>query len=771
MDEIKITPELIEQHGLSPEEYHKVVEILGREPTLTELGIFSVMWSEHCSYKCSKRTLRCLPTKGPAVLVGPGENAGVVDIGEGLAVAFKIESHNHPSAIEPYNGAATGVGGILRDIFTMGARPIAMLNPLRFGRITDPHMQWLVGGVIGGIADYGNCVGVPTVAGDIYFQDCYDQNILVNVMCVGLMRHDQLVLARAQGQGNLVVYYGSPTGRDGIHGATFASKEDPHSQQRSAVQVGDPFMGKKILEATLELIAKGAVVGIQDMGAAGLTCSSCEMAARGGTGIEIDLDLVPQRAEGMSSYEIMLSESQERMLAIVPREKSDLACAILERWEVGCHVLGQVTGDGALRVKHRGEVVACIPARPLATQSPEYSPAAQRPAYLDQVPHARVPYPPPPALGEAVMRLLRCPTISSKRWVYSQYDHMVQTATVVRPGGGDAAVLRVKGTATDQSRARQQAPIDQSHACQQAAIHLALTVDGNSTMCYLDPEAGGKMAVAEAARNVVMAGAEPLALTNCLNFGNPNKPEVFWSFERCVHGMAEACRVLGTPVTGGNVSFYNESKGLAVFPTPVVGMVGRIAPPLCPLTPGWKSEGDCIFLAGGPAQHLGGSIFAQLWGPNSSAGRDELCNEREPGTVVGPCPYLDLELERRLQQFVLEANRRGLINAAHDLSEGGLAVALAECSILSSASGVDGLGASIASPPVECAATWLFSEAPSRALVACEQSKASDLSDLSESFSVPLLLLGHVCGNRLTVSGMFDLPVADLRSAYETPPF
>jgi len=766
---IEITPELVEQHGLTPQEYQTLLEILGREPTLTELGIFSVMWSEHCSYKCSKRTLKYLPTKGANVLVGPGENAGVIDIGHGLAVAFKIESHNHPSAIEPYNGAATGVGGILRDIFTMGARPIAMLNPLRFGRIADPHMQWLVGGVIAGIADYGNCVGVPTIAGDIYFQDCYEQNILVNVMCVGLMTHDHLMLARAQGPGNLVVYYGSPTGRDGIHGATFASKEDPHSQQRSAVQVGDPFMGKKIIEATLELIASGAAVGIQDMGAAGLTCSSCEMASRAGTGVEIDLDLVPQRAEGMNSYEIMLSESQERMLAVIPREKIETAREILERWEVGCHVLGEVKNDGLLRVKHRGEVVAEIPAVKIADQSPQYSPAAKRPAYLDELPVAPVPYPAPPDWGEALVRLLRCPTISSKRWVYSQYDHMIQTATVVRPGDGDAAVLRVKKT----------------------PVHLALTVDGNSTMCYLDPETGGQMVVAEAARNVVMVGAEPLGLTNCLNFGNPRKPEVFWTFEKCVRGMAEACRVLQTPVTGGNVSFYNESKGLAVFPTPVVGMVGRIAPPLRLLTPGWKNAGDRIFLAGGDEQHLGGSIFAQLWQPQQ--GRDSFYDEREPGPVVGPCPKFDLNLEHALQQFTLEANRRGLINAAHDLSEGGLAVALAECCIKSGSGtreagggksgggkwGAGGgksgegelLGVRITAPQVKCPATWLFSEAPSRALVACEPGKALELSALAQAFGVLLVALGEVGGDRLAIGGLLELKVGELVRAYETPPF
>jgi len=748
MDKIAITPELVEQHGLNEQEYQAILSVLGREPTITELGIFSVMWSEHCSYKCSKRTLRLLPTFGPAVLQGPGENAGVLDIGHGLAVAFKIESHNHPSAIEPYNGAATGVGGILRDIFTMGARPIAMLNPLRFGRITDPHMQWLVNGVIAGIADYGNCVGVPTIAGDIYFQDCYEQNILVNVMCVGLMRHDQLMLARAQGPGNLVVYYGSSTGRDGIHGATFASKEDPHSQQRSAVQVGDPFMGKKILEATLELIARGAAVGIQDMGAAGLTCSSCEMASRASTGIDIDLDRVPKRAEGMNSYEIMLSESQERMLAVVPRDKIELARGILDHWEVGCHILGEVTDDSLLRVRQAGEVVAEIPAAQLAAQSPEYSPAASRPAYLDQLPVAPVPYPPPPDWGEALVRLLRHPTVSSKRWVYSQYDHMVQTATVVRPGDGDAAVLRVKET----------------------PLHLALSVDGNSTMCYLDAEAGGKMVVAEAARNVVMVGAEPLGLTNCLNFGNPNKPEVFWTFERCVHGMAEACRVLQTPVTGGNVSFYNESKGLAVFPTPVVGMVGRIAPPLRVLTPGWKNGGDRIFLASPPSggeQHLGGSIFAQLWGPDARAETDQLCDEREPGPVVGPCPWIDLEFERALQQFVLEANRRGLINAAHDLAEGGLAVALAESCLASTG----GLGASIDAPSAECPAAWLFSEAPSRAVVACEGPNTGELCNLAEDFGIPLALLGQVGGDRLTITGLLDMEVSTIRRTYETPPF
>ncbi|HPB30581.1 MAG TPA: phosphoribosylformylglycinamidine synthase subunit PurL, partial [Candidatus Sumerlaeota bacterium] len=589
MKEPKITPELVEAHGLTPEEYSRLLEILGREPSFTELGIFSVMWSEHCSYKHSKKMLKTLPTKGERVIQGPGENAGVVDIGDGWAICFKIESHNHPSAVEPYEGAATGIGGILRDIFTMGARPIALLDPLRFGDPSVPRNRYIASGVISGIADYGNCVGVPTVGGDVYFSESYNGNPLINVMCVGLMRREDLTLACAKTIGSLVVYYGNSTGRDGIHGATFASEElsQESEERRSAVQVGDPFMGKKILEATLELIQGNVVEAIQDMGAAGLTCSSCEMAGRGGRGVEINLDEVPQRSDNLASYEIMLSESQERMLAVVAEEKIDAARAIFEKWDLPWSVLGRVTEDHLMRVRHKGSVVAEIPAADISTSAPEYDPQSRRPAWLDQIEAFNAEtFTAPADMGATLLALLAAPTIASKRWVYEQYDHMVQLNTVVTPGAS-AAVLRIKGTSK----------------------HIALSCDCNGMMVYLDPKTGGAMAVAEAARNLTCAGALPLAITNCLNFGNPTKPEIYYQFEQAVLGMGDACRVLNTPVTGGNVSFYNENRGQAVFPTPVIGMLGLIEDPSHITRVGFQDEGDAIVLLGRPAVTLGGSQY------------------------------------------------------------------------------------------------------------------------------------------------------------------
>ena len=729
MEKIKITPEIVEEHGLSPDEYDKVLEILGREPTITELGIFSVMWSEHCSYKCSKKQLRTLPTTGKCVLQGPGENAGIIDIGNGLAIVFKIESHNHPSAVEPYEGAATGIGGILRDIFTMGARPIALLDSLHFGKLDDSRQKYLFEHVVKGIADYGNCVGIPTIAGEIYFDDSYRGNCLINVMAVGIMKQEDITYAIAEGKGNPVIYYGSSTGRDGIHGATFASVElsDESESKRASVQVGDPFTEKLILEATLELIEKGLWLGIQDMGAAGLTCSSCEMAGRGGTGIEIDLDKVPQRAEGLTAYEIMLSESQERMLGVCTKENEPDVKKILNKWGLEAHVLGEVRDDGILQVKHLGEVVAEMPAAPLSEEAPVYSPESKRPSYLDKInkcdyASAKI----PEDLNKVLLNLLSNPTIASKRWVYEQYDHMVQTNTAVPPGRGDAGVLRIRGT----NKA------------------IAITTDCNGFQVYLDPKAGASMAVAEAARNLVCTGAKPLAITNCLNFGNPTKPEIFWQFKEAVAGMKEACEVLDTPVTGGNVSFYNESYGEAVYPTPVIGMIGLIEDVNKIITKRFQFENDKIILLGqNPSSdicELGGSMFL----------KDIL------GTQKGPCPSIDLDMEKRIQQFTLEMIDKGIVHAAHDCSEGGLGVALAEICIAGK------LGANI-SIKSENPALALFNEYPSRILLSVSPENEGKVLKEAEEKNIPCAVLGTSTGKRLVIKNVIDLSLEDLTKSFE----
>jgi len=728
MKEVKITPEIVQAHGISGDEYKKLLEIMGREPTITELGIFSVMWSEHCSYKNSKKMLKTFPTKGERVIQGPGENAGVVDIGDGCAICFKIESHNHPSAVEPYQGAATGIGGILRDIFTMGARPIALLDPLRFGDPSVPRNKYIIGGVISGIADYGNCVGVPTVAGDVYFAEHYNGNPLINVMCVGQMRVEDLTLACARTPGSLVVYYGNATGRDGIHGATFASEElsKESEERRSAVQVGDPFMGKKILEATLELIQNRVVEAIQDMGAAGLTCSSCEMAGRGGSGVDIDLDKVPQRSKNLTAYEIMLSESQERMLAIVSEERLSAARAIFEKWDLPWSVLGNVTTDGLMRVRHKGRVVAEIPAEEISTAAPEYNPASRRPEYLDSIEvFDAAKFEAPDDCGEALLALLATPTIASKRWIYEQYDHMVQLNTIVKPGGS-AAVLRIKGTEK----------------------HIALSADCNGMMVYLNPRAGGAMAVAEAARNVVCSGARPLAITNCLNFGNPTKPDIYYQFEQAVLGVGEACRALNTPVTGGNVSFYNENRGVAVFPTPMIGMLGLIKKPEHITTAGFKMAGDAVILLGRPATTLGGSQYYYA-----------LRNK-----IMGPCPALDLAAEKALQDFLLDMISQGMVASAQDVSEGGLGAAIAECAMLSE----DGLGARINLEKNIHPAIELFSEEPSRIVITCRDYFASEIIQRAKKAGVPVRKIGLVGGCSLEIEGVCNLPLERLRKAYES---
>ena len=644
-----ITPALVAEHGLTPDEYDRLVNMLGRTPTFTELGVVSALWSEHCSYKHSRPVLKTLPTTAPWVLQGPGENAGVISIGDGLAVAFKIESHNHPSAVEPYQGAATGVGGILRDVFTMGARPIAMLNSLRFGSLDTPRVRYLVGGVVKGIGDYGNCMGVPTVAGDIMFDPAYEGNPLVNAMCVGLLCEDDLIRAKAEGIGNPILAVGARTGRDGIHGASFASEDLSHENdaKRPRVQVGDPFTEKLLLEATLELIASGDCVAIQDMGAAGLTSSSAEMAERGDVGVVIDTLKVPVRETGMTPYEILLSESQERMLVVAKKGKEETVRAILAKWDLTAEVIGEVIAEPVYRVVEGDRVVAEFPGTRLVTDCPQYHPEARESEEIQAL-RARDVHAVAPRAEEAnpmwtLVRLLESPTIASKRWIYRQYDSTVRTNTVIGPGHGDAAVLRIRGT----SKA------------------LAVKTDCNGRYVYLDPRVGGRIAVAEAARNVACVGARPMAVTNCLNFGNPKRPEIFFQFREAVGGMGDACRALDTPVTGGNVSLYNESPMGAVYPTPTIGMVGLVADVAHVTGMRFATAGDEIVLLGEPTDELGASEYL-AW---------------VHGVVAGAPPACDLAKERALIDTLLATIGAGHVASAHDCSEGGLAVALAECSI------------------------------------------------------------------------------------------
>ena len=643
-----ITPALVAEHGLTPQEYERLVSMLGRTPTFTELGIISALWSEHCSYKHSRPILKTLPTEAPYVLQGPGENAGVISIGDGLAVAFKIESHNHPSAVEPYQGAATGVGGILRDVFTMGARPIAMLNSLRFGSLESSRVRYLFSGVVRGIGDYGNCVGIPTVAGEIVFDPAYENNPLVNAMCVGLMHEDDLIRAKAEGIGNPIIAVGARTGRDGIHGASFASEDlsEASDAKRPRIQVGDPFTEKLLLEASLELIKSGHIVAIQDMGAAGLTSSSAEMAERGDVGVTIDVTKVPTRESGMTPYEILLSESQERMLVVAKRGHQDAVAAILAKWDLTAAVIGEVIAEPVYRVTEGEKVVAEFPGSRLVTDCPSYSPDARESSAIRELraadPLAIAERPEERDRGWTLERLLSAPTIASKAWAYRQYDSTVRTNTVVGPGG-DAAVIRVRGT----NKA------------------LAIKTDCNGRYVYLDPRVGGRIAVAEAARNVACTGARPMAITNCLNFGNPRRPEVFHQLKEAVAGMGEACRALGTPVTGGNVSLYNESPSGAVYPTPVIGMVGLIEDVSHITRATFRHEGDSILLLGDLGGELGGSEYLATI----------------HGAVLGPPPRCDAEREKLAIDVLLDAIRAGAVSSAHDCSDGGLAVALAECCI------------------------------------------------------------------------------------------
>ncbi|HEX5506447.1 MAG TPA: phosphoribosylformylglycinamidine synthase subunit PurL [Thermomicrobiales bacterium] len=746
-----VTEAELEDVALTREEYDQIVELLGRAPTPVELGMFGSMWSEHCGYKNSRPVLRQFPTGGPRILQGPGENAGAVDIGDGLAVVFKIESHNHPSAVEPYQGAATGVGGIVRDIFTMGANPIAILDSLRFGPLTAARNRYLYGGVVGGIAGYGNSLGVPTVGGDLFFDPGYNGNPLVNAMCAGIVRADRLMRARASGAGNSLILVGAATGRDGIHGASgLASRTDPaarFAELRPAVQVGNPFLEKLLLEACLEALETGAVVGMQDLGAAGLTSSAVESADRGGVGVTLDVAKVTRREAGMTPYEVMLSESQERMLVIVARGREDEVRAIFDRWELHSDIIGGVTDDGVVRVTDGDAVVAEAPARFFTDECPTYyregreapEVAALRAFDPDTLPDLSVDGRRQTADGRgtsggegdpraALLRLLAAPNIASRRPVYRRYDHTILTNTVVPPGAADAAVMRVKGTRKG----------------------LALKTDGNPRYCALDPELGGAHAVAEATRNVACTGATPLAITDCLNFGSPEKPATFYQLDRAVRGMAAACRALGTPVVSGNVSLYNESGGVAIPPSPVVGAVGLLDDAARALTMAWPA-GAALALLGARAATLGGGEYLATL----------------HGRVAGAPPVLDLDAEVRLQRCLLAAHGAGLLLAAHDTSEGGLAVALAECAITADCGATVRLGDLIPENGGRLDRA-LFGEAASRVVVACSAGDTARLARLAAEHGVPLLPLGTAGGEALTIDGLLAASVADLRAAWES---
>ncbi|CEP67593.1 Phosphoribosylformylglycinamidine synthase II [Moorella glycerini] len=721
-------PEVYQQMGLTDEEFERIKEILGREPNYVEVGMFAVMWSEHCGYKHSRPVLKLFPTKALWVLQGPGENAGIIDIGDGQAVVFKIESHNHPSAIEPFQGAATGVGGIVRDIFAMGARPVAVLDSLRFGPLDDPRTRYLMGGVVAGIAFYGNCLGLPTVAGEVYFDPSYTGNPLVNVMAVGLIEQKDIRRGRAAGVGNAVMLVGARTGRDGIHGATFASEElsEASEERRPSVQVGDPFREKLLIEACLDIIKEDLIIGMQDMGAAGITSSSCEMAARAGTGMEIDVALVPRREEGMTPYEVMLSESQERMLLVPKKGAEERIQAICRRWGLEAVVIGRVTDDGIMRIKEGDRVVAEVPARALTDQCPVYQVERRRPAYLDKLQEQDLSHLPEPGdYGEVLLKLLAAPNIASKEWVYRQYDYMVRTDTVAGPGG-DAAVLRIKGTGKA----------------------LALTVDGNGRYCYLDPETGGAIAVAEAARNLSCVGARPLGLTDCLNFGNPEKPEVAWQFYQAVVGMSRACEVLQTPVTGGNVSFYNETEGEAIYPTPVVGMVGLIADIEKRCAFAWRREDDVLILLGETYPEIGGSEYLAVI----------------HGLVAGRPPRLNLEREAAVQEVVRQAIAAGLVTAAHDCAEGGLAVALAESAL------AGGVGAMVELASILRPDYLLFSESQSRVLLAVPPAARDRVLAMAREKGVPATVIGRIVGQTLLVRvngrTLFNLSLGEMEKQW-----
>ncbi len=709
---LTITPDIVRQHGLTLEEFNRIEDLLGRELNFTELGIFSVMWSEHCSYKSSRYYLKKLPTTGPRVLQGPGENAGVVDIGDGVAAVFKIESHNHPSFIEPRQGAATGVGGILRDIFTMGARPIALMNSLRFGASDHSRTRFLVNGVIDGISNYGNCTGVPTVGGEIYFDPCYNGNILVNVFCLGLIQSDKIFLGNASGVGNPVIYFGSKTGRDGIHGASMASSEFDESseEKRPTVQVGDPFAEKLLIEACLELMKEDWVVGIQDMGAAGLTCSTFEMAGRAGTGIDLELSKVPMREVGMTPYETLLSESQERMLVVVSKGMEQNALALFDKWDLDAAVVGEVTDTPMVRIFDNGNPVVNLPVELVVDGALDLKRPTKKPEYLKEVDHVNLGFIPEPERGEEILKkLLSSPNIASKHWVYEQYDHMVRLNTLGLPGS-DAAVLRVKGS-------------------QKA---LALSVDCNSRYCYLDPFQGAQIAVAECVRNIACSGGDPIGLTNCLNFGNPENPEIMWQFEQAVSGMGEACKFFDIPVVSGNVSLYNETSGEAIYPTPTVAVVGLLEDRSFHTTQWFKEDGDLVALIGLTMEEFGGSEYLKI-----------MCDR-----VEGKPPHLDLRLAQSVNKLCLELIREKILASAHDCSEGGLAVALAE-SCMSHPLAAKGATLGIDSTVRNDA--FLFGESQSRILISFSAKNRLVVEAKAKAMEVPFAIIGKVGGDSLIV--------------------
>jgi phosphoribosylformylglycinamidine synthase len=731
--EPKVTLDLALKEGMTQDEYERALQLLGRTPTWTELGIIAVMWSEHCSYKSSRIHLKKLPTTGPRMVQGPGENAGVVDVGDGIVAVFKMESHNHPSFVEPHQGAATGVGGILRDIFTMGARPIASLDSLRFGALNAPRMKYLVGGVVGGIAAYGNCMGVPTVGGDLYFHPSYNANILVNVFNLGIARPDKIHKGAARGLGNPVMYVGSRTGRDGIHGASLlASAEfDAESEaKRPTVQVGDPFTEKLLLEACIEAMKeKGLVSGIQDMGAAGLTCSTLEMAARGRSGMDIDIDTIPLRETGMTPYEIMLSESQERMLLVATPETEARVKALFEKWDLEAAVIGRVTDTGRVRLTSKGKVVADVPAAALADEGPRYDRPQARPAWQDEVQRLALErIPEPDDLGAVLTRLMASPNLCSRESIYGVYDHMVRTNTMVRPGS-DAAVVRLKGSNSA----------------------LAMTSDCNARYCYLDPEEGARLAVAEAARNLACAGALPIGTTDCLNFGNPERPEIMWQFARAIDGIADACRALEAPIVGGNVSFYNETEGKAIFPTPMIGMVGLIEDLRAVVTQWFKREGDVIYLLGDTPGSLAASEYLAV----------------VHGVEAGRPAPVDLKRERAIHDALRAAIATGLVTSAHDSSEGGIAAALAECCISSPAGA---LGARVTLEGGGRADALLFGEAPSRVIVSTHAENAARLEGSFAESEVPFRRIGEAGGAGLEIKvgaeALVAVEVATLRAAW-----
>ena len=761
------TPEMIREHGLTREEFEKIKELLGgREPTRTELGIFSVMWSEHCSYKSSRVHLKRLPTRSKLVVQGPGENAGIVDIGDGWACAFKIESHNHPSFIEPFQGAATGVGGILRDIFTMGARPVAVMDSLRFGPIrtsvvtglhpvqagqnpastqTEPtegeiHKNHSVmEGVVSGVASYGNCFGVPNLGGEVKFEPCYSDNPLVNAFALGLVRRDQIFYGRASGEGNPVIYVGSKTGRDGIHGATMASEEfsEGSEAKRPNVQVGDPFLEKLLLEACLEAMQTGAIVGIQDMGAAGLTCSTCEMGARGGTGVEIELDRVPQRETGMTPYEIMLSESQERMLLVAQKGREEEVFRVFEKWGLDAVEIGQVTRDSKMRVLEHGQIVAEIPNAALTDDAPVYKrPLARWEPPVDREKPEHIHFAESADFTAQLKHLLASPNICSKRWVWQQYDHMVQTNTVEAPGAGDAGVIRIKGSQRG----------------------LAMALDGNGRWCYLDPRLGAMHAVAEAARKVACAGATPIGATNCLNFGNPEKPHIMWQFSQVIDGITKACEELDTPITGGNVSFYNETLGEGIYPTPVIGVVGLLEDVHQAAKMHFAHADRKIVLL--RANETGDAVDAELEFGSSEYAKQVL------GAVWGYPPELDLEKEATLQRALVAMIQAGLIESAHDCADGGLAVALVECALPA------GIGLNAKLPKGQAMLEFpLFAEDASRVVISCDAGQLPRIKRVAEEYGIFADGLGGTGGDsvEIAVDGqlVISASIGDLREAYE----